>query len=171
LKRHVTLWCCLWMLSVVLSGCATNIGAPQSSGEFVKMMKEGGLFRNAEKVSVNSPAKSVVADLTAFADKCLKVRTFRAGNYATRESASSTTYHPKIVKGRKSATALVVQEQYNDRDDSGAPTGGIFTLVAEVNPSGKKTTDVDIYYLTGRGMIVDPLKEWMEGNKGHCPSF
>ncbi len=171
MKRRVTLLCCLWMFTAVLSGCATNIGVPQSSAEFVTMMKAGGLFRNAEKVSVSRPAKNVVADVTAFADKCLKVRIFKAGNYATRESASSTTYRPQIVKGGKNGTSLVVQEQYNDRDDRGAPIGGIFTLVAEIHPAGKKTSDVDIYYLTGRGMIVDPLKQWMEGNKGNCPSF
>lgn len=153
----------------VLTGCATNIGLPQTRNEFVSMYKSGGLFRNAEHVTVNRPVKAVVADVTEYANKCLKVRVTTRPSYQYKEAGGSTTYIPKIGAGQNGMTALSVQEKYDDREQSGMPPGGMFTLVAEIRAAGNKT-QVDIYH-AARGKIADPLKQWIEGDKDRCPSF
>jgi len=154
----------------VLTGCATNIGLPQTRSEFVKMYKPGGLFRSAEHVTVNRPVKAVVADTTEYANKCLKVRITNRPNYQYKEVGGTTTYIPKIGAGQNGMTTLSVQEKYNDRDESGVPPGGMFSLVAEIRAAGSNKTQVDIYH-AGRGKIADFLKLWIEGNKDRCPSL
>jgi hypothetical protein len=155
----------------VLTGCVTNIDAPVTRDDFIAAMKPGGLFRNVETVTVNRPSKTVVANVTEYANRCLKTRTTRKPSYAYKEAGGSTTYLPKIAKTKNSVTALSVQEQYNDRPQSGAPPGGIFTLAAEIRPAGKSKTQVDVYYITGRGKIADWLKRWSDGDKRTCPSL
>lgn len=71
----------------------------------------------------------------------------------------------------KSLTTLTVQEQYNDRPQSGAPPGGIFTFVAEIRAAGDAKTKVDVYYLSSRGNMAKWLKRWSEGEKETCPSL
>ena len=63
-----------------------------------------------------------------------------------------------------------MQEEYNDRAMSGAPPGGLFTLVAEISSAGKGKTQLDIYH-AGKGKIADKLKDWAEGDKQYCPNL
>ena len=152
-----------------LAGCATNVGAPQTRDEFVSAYKSGGLFRNAEHVVINRSVKAVVADAAEYANKCLKVRVTHGPSYKYKEAGGSTTYLPKIETTRSGASALSVQEKYNDRAQSGAPPGGIFTLVAEFRAAGNNKTQVDIYHAS-RDKIADPLKQWIQGGNRQCPS-
>lgn len=154
----------------MLTGCAANIGAPQTRAEFVKMVKPGGLFRSSEQKIVNRPFKTVVNDLREYADKCLDVRTTRAPNYAMKEAGGSTRYNPKFQMIGQNKAALSLQELYNDpksHANSGAPPGGIFVMVAEMQPRGNQT-QLDIYHLS-RGRVADFLKDWAEGDKSRCP--
>lgn len=157
-------------LTLILVGCATNIGVPQTREEFVSAYKSGGMFRNAEHVTVNRAAKLVIADASEYANKCLKVRVAYGPSYKYKQAGGSTTYAPRIETTRSGATALSVQEQYNDRAQSGAPPGGIYTLVAEFRAAGNNKTQVDIYHAS-RGKIADPLKQWIQGDKRSCPSL
>lgn len=159
------------ILLAVLSGCATGTGRPQTRGDFVSAMKSGRLFTNVEKVVANRPVKAVVADVTDYAKRCLNVRATSGPSYQYKSAGGSTTYHPKIESIRNGAVALSVQEEYNDRPQSGAPPGGIFVVVAEIHGAGNNKTRVDIYYLSSRGKIVDPLKQWINGDKRQCPSL
>jgi hypothetical protein len=154
----------------MLVGCATNVGVPQTRDEFVSAYKSGGMFRNAEHIVVNRPVKTVVADVSEYASKCLKVRVTHGPSYKYKEAGGSTIYLPKIESTRNGATALSVQERYNDRVQSGAPPGGIFTLVAEIRAAGSNKTQVDIYHAS-RDKIADPLKQWIQGGNRQCPSL
>jgi len=166
---HLFRKACLLSVSLpIFAGCA--IGVPQTRDEFVTMYKSGGIFCNAEHVTVKRPAKAVVADVREFSQKCLNVRVTDAPNYSLHESGGSTTYHPKIEKIRANTTALSVQEEYNDRALSGAPQGGLFTLVAEISPAGNKTTQLDLYYVP-LSKFAGQLKQWAEGDKRSCPSL
>jgi len=156
------------ILFPVLTACV--IGAINTREEFVAAMKTGGPFKNVEQVTVNRPMKAVVADVSEYANKCLKVRTTRAASYQYKEVGGTTTYLPKIETTRTGATALSVQEKYNDRDQSGAPPGGFFSLVAEIRSAGTNKTQVDIYH-NSRSKIADPLKQWIAGDKRLCPAF
>jgi hypothetical protein len=160
--------CLLSVFLPIFAGCA--IGVPQTRDEFVTMYKSGGIFSNAEHITVNRPMKAVVADVREFSQKCLNVRVTDSANYQLKEAGGSTTYHPKIETIRNNTTALSVQEEYNDQALSGAPKGGLFTLVAEISPAGKKKTQLDIYY-PALGKIADPLKQWADGDKRFCPSL
>ena len=152
----------------VFTGCV--VGAINTRDEFVAAMKSGGPFKNAQQIIVNRPVKTVVADVTEYANKCLNVRATRGPSYQYKEAGGSTTYHPKIDATRGGVTALSVQEQYNDRAQGGAPPGGFFTLVAEIRAAGNNKTQVDIYH-NSRSKIADPLKQWIAGDKRLCPSF
>ena len=154
-----------------LAGCATNIGAPQTSAEFVSGMKAGGMFRNAEVFAVNRPVRTVVADMTEYANKCISVRTSHGPSYTAKQAATSTTYLPKIATSTNGVTTFSVQEQYNEQPQSGAPQGGMFTFVAEIRSAGNNKTQLDVYYLTSRGNIAKWLKRWSEGDKQTCPSL
>lgn len=153
-------------LITIFSGCA--IGVPQNRGEFVEMYKDARLFGKVEHVTINRSAKAVVADVKAFSQKCLNVRVVDPPNFSLREGGGSTTFRPKIEKADNDITALSLQEEYNDRPMSGAPPDGLFTLVAQIRPAGKNKTEVDIYHAR-RGKIVDPLKQWADGDKCSCP--
>lgn len=158
------------LTAIVCAGCAANIGLPQTRDEFVAMYKPGGMFRNAEHVTVSRPFKSVVADVTEYAKKCLNVRETHAPSYQYKEAGGSTTYRPKIESIKGGGVSLSLQEKYNDRVDSGAPPGGIFILVAEMRAIGGSKTQLDIYHAS-RGKAADSLKQWAEGDSRICPSF
>lgn len=153
-----------------IPGCATNIGMPQTRDEFVTLYKPGGMFRNAEHVTVSRPFKSVVADVTEYANKCLNVRETHGPSYRYKEAGGSTTYRPRMETIKGGAISLSLQEKYNDRDDSGAPPGGIYTLVAEMRAISGSKTQLDIYH-AARGKVADTLKQWAEGDSRTCPSF
>lgn len=168
MTRHFRTSFLLCVFLPIFAGCA--IGVPQTRDEFVTMYKSGGMFCNAEHITVNRPAKAVVADVKEFSQKCLNVRVTNPANYAMRETGGSTTFHPKVETVRANTTALSVQEEYNDGAMSGAPKGGIYTLVAEISPAGKKTTQLDLYYVA-MSKIAGQLKQWAEGDKRSCPSL
>ena len=158
----------LLFLLPILAGCA--IGVPQNRGEFVNMYKDARLFGKAEHVTINRPAKAVVADINAFSQKCLNVRVVDPPNFSLKEAGGSTTFRPKIEKIGNDLTALSLQEEYNDRPMSGAPQDGLYTLVAEIRSAGKNKTELDIYHAR-RGKIADPLKQWADGDRCLCPSL
>ena len=152
-----------------LIGCSGNFGLPQSRAEFVKVYKNGGMFRNAEHLTINRPKQAVVADLQQYVDKCLYIKvttTIRQG-YAT--DRSTATLHPKIVESKGGVTSLSVQETYRDKPEKGHPPGGLYTLVAELRARGSQT-QLDLYH-AGRDAIADPLKKWAQGDTGSCPKF
>ena len=153
---------------LVLAGCV--VGAINTREEFVAAMKTGGPFKNAEQITVNRASRTVVADVTEYANKCLNVRATSGPSYKYKEAGGSTTYLPKIETTRDGMTALSVQEKYNDRDQSGAPLGGFFSLVAEIRAAGNNKTVADIYH-NSRRKIADPLKQWIAGDKRFCPSL
>lgn len=156
------------ILTLTLAGCASPyIGQPQTREKFVADMRDGGMFRNSEHFTVNRPLKTVVAETREYASKCLDVRVTRK---LPREAVSSTTYRPQVTPVPDGATSLVVQEMYGDKEAGGMPPGGLFVFVAEMRAQGN-TTAVDAYYVTGRGKILDALKQWTEGRKGGCPAF
>ena len=157
------------MTAVILAGCAANIGLPQSREEFIKVYKDGGLFRNAEHYTINRPKSAVAADVGQFADKCLHVKvttTIRQGYAMDR---STTTFHPKMVEAKGGVTSLTVQETYQDKPEEGHPRGGMYSLVADMRAQGGKT-QLDIYH-AGRGPVAQSVKDWAEGKKSNCPNF
>jgi predicted secreted protein len=159
-------------LFIVLAGCATqHIGMPQSRDEFTSGIKAGGLFRNTDQITVSRPVKNVVADVTEYADKCLNVRTTRAPDYRIKEAGGSTTYRPKIQTAQNGVTTLSVQEEYNNRQHPGVPLGGMFTLTAEIQAAANGKTQVNLYYIMGKGSVADSLKRWADGDKQRCPSL
>lgn len=150
-------------------GCATNTGLPQTRDAFVRMYKDGGLFRNAEHHAINRSKTAVVSDLNQFVNKCLHVKvtsTLRQGYSVDR---STTTYHPKMTETKSGATSLSVQETYRDKPEKGHPPGGMYTLVAEMRAQGGKTK-LDIYH-AGRTPIANSIKDWANGDKASCPKF
>ncbi|QXE89137.1 hypothetical protein KP001_11735 [Geomonas subterranea] len=152
----------------VVAGCA--IGVPQNRQEFVEMYKDAKVFGKAEHYIINRPAKTVTTDVKAFAQKCLNVRVVDPPNYALKETGGSTTFRPRFESVGKDTNSLTLQEEYNDSQMSGAPRGGIYTLVAEIRPAGKNKTELDIYHAR-RGKISEPLKQWADGDKCACPSL
>ncbi|HEU0265017.1 MAG TPA: hypothetical protein VFR01_04755 [Geobacterales bacterium] len=154
---------------VLLTGCNPNIGVAQSRSEFVKQIKEGGLFRTKEQKIVKRPYNAVARDLREYADKCLDVQTVQKPNYQYQMAGGTTKYNPK-VQSSGTVTYLSLQEQYGKPDNpsnKGTPPGGLIVLVAEVRPAGGGT-QVDIYR-TARGVVADFLFKWAEGDKESCP--
>ncbi len=159
------------MQILLLAGCVTHIGAPQTRKEFVEKVKPGGIGRKAEHMTVNRPFKAVLNDIKGYADKCLDVRVSRSGSYNVKEVGGTTTYHPKIVTTGNQSASLSVQEEYgNKRANSGAPAGGLYVVVTELRADGDNKTQVDIYHLL-KGELVKPMKEWLLSDKQPCPKF
>ena len=152
----------------VLTSCV--IGAINTRDEFVAAMKSGGPFKNVEQTIVNRPVKTVVADMTEYANKCLNVRATSGLSYRYKSAGGSTTYLARIETMQSGAAALSVQEKYNDRDQPGAPPGGFFVLVAEIRATGNNKTQADIYH-NSRSNIANPLKKWIAGDRHLCPSL
>ena len=169
----------LLLLPAVLlaSACVANIGQPQTRDEYIAVTKPGGTFRNVEQASVARSFKTVMADLTEYSNKCLKIRTARSANYAAREGASATQYNPRIEHTGSGAAALSLQEYYETPGspsgtkyaNSGLPEGGLYVLAAEIRSAASNRTDLSIYYTTGRAPFAEQLKKWAAGEKGRCP--
>lgn len=157
----------LFVAPMTLAACAGVNYHPQTKQQFVSDMKEGGVFRNKGQFVVKRSLKAAVADAREYADKCLNVGVSRK---LQNEAPSSTQYHPTLAT-EAGVTTLVVQETYNGRPSRGAPEGGLFSFVAELRPAGANSTQVDTYYITGRGKIGDYLQPWLEGQKQRCPGF
>lgn len=164
------LFCSLSFLFIFLifAGCA--IGVPQNRQEFVTMYKDARVFGKAEHFTINRPPKAVVNDIKKFSRKCLNIRVVDPPNFSLREAGGSTTFRARIEKFGNEVTTLSLQEEYNDKQMTGAPQEGLFTLVAEIRPAGKGKTELDIYHAR-RGKIADPLKQWADGDKCPCPSL
>lgn len=160
------------MIGVVVAGivgCAANVGLPQSREEFIKVYKNGGMFRNAEHYTISRPKAAVVADIDQFAEKCLRVKvttTIRQGYSSDR---STTTYHTRMVEAKGGITSLTVQETYRDKREKGHPPGGLYSVVADMRARGGQT-QLDIYH-AGRTPIANSIKDWAEGDKSSCPKF
>jgi len=161
------------MIGVIMAGalvCATaNAGVPQSREEFIKVYKNGGLFRSAEHYTIKRPKSAVVADIRKFAGKCLNVKVTSTIHQGYMSNRSTTTYHPKIVEVKGGVTSLTVQETYRDKPEKGHPPGGLYGLVADMRTRGGQT-QLDIYH-GGRGPIAKSIKAWAEGDKSSCPKF
>jgi hypothetical protein len=162
----------------VVAACAGmgNQKYPQSADEFLTTYNWGGLFQNKEKVAVDRPASAVTADVREYAKKCLdiKVNQKRAARYALDKYGSGTggtaiPYNAKVGPLKSGATALSVQEVY-DKPPAGTPPDGMYTLVAEIHSVGRTKTEVNIYHLK-KPFLADPLKKWIEGDKGNCPAL
>lgn len=153
-----------------LAGCAVRIGTPLTRDEFVSTYKTGGMMNSVEHATIDRPVKAVVADVAEYSKKCLEVQRTRAVNYQLKESGGTTTYNPKLESARPGVMALSVQEYYG-RPEKGSPPDGIYTLVAEFQAAGPKSTQVDVYYLATRGTISDALKQWAGGDKRSCPKL
>lgn len=70
----------------LLAGCAatgTPIRYPQNPDEFLSAYNWGGWFQNVDRVTVNRPFGTVVADMRQYAKQCLdiNVNKKRAGRY------------------------------------------------------------------------------------------
>lgn len=157
-------------LVLVLAGCAATIPPPQTREAFVESARPGGQPRSTGHVTVGRSYKAVVADAKEFSARCFKARATRPRKASSGEDGGATTYRAKVETVRREEAALSIQEEYADpRANSGAPPGGIFVLVAEIEAAGKKKTDVDIHHLS-RGKIAEALARWLEGDKRQCPS-
>ena len=62
-------------------------------------------------------------------------------------------------------------QEYYGRPEKGMPPDGLYTFVAEFQPAGTKSTQLDIYYIATRGTISDALKQWAAGDKRACPNL
>ncbi len=154
-----------------LAGCVSQIAAPQTRDEFVEMVKPGGITRKVEHLTIERPFKAVLNDVKGYADKCLDVRVYHRGSYEYKETAGSTTYHPKVAMTGSKSAALSVQEEYSSKHaNSGAPPGGVFVMVTEIRSAGEGKTQVDIYHIL-KGELVKPMKEWITSSSRPCPKF
>lgn len=157
------------LLAAQVVGCSANVGLPQSREAFIKVYKNGGMFRNAEHYTISRSKAAVVSDLSQFMDRCLNVKvtnTIRQG-YST--DRSTTSYHPRMVEAKGGVTSLTVQETYRDKPEKGQPPGGMYSLVADLRARGGYT-QLDIYH-AGRTAIAVSIKDWAEGDKSSCPKF
>lgn len=161
-----------------LTGCAGmgEVRYPQNPDEFLSVYNWGGIFQNVERITVNRPAGTVVANVKVFAKKCLdiSVNRKRMGRYALDKYGSGTgggpvTYNTKVGVIKNGSTALSVQESSNAKQ-SGLPPGGMYTMVAEVRAAGRNKTQVNIYHLA-KPFIADPLKRWIVDGKRECPAL
>jgi hypothetical protein len=149
-----------------LTGCLSST-LPQTRDEFVQIYKQGGAFRDTQRYTVNRPVDSVAADISKYAERCLN--TSVVNRQIRNEARSATTYRPKMGTTRGGVKTLSVQKSFNGRNVAGAPPGGMFSLVAEFRPAGRKTK-IDVYH-AGEGSIAEWLKKWAEGDTTRCPSL
>ena len=158
-------------LIAVLAGCQTYVGVPQTREEFVSSTKQGGLFRNSETITVRKPVNDVVASVKILAEKCLNVTVKTPNTSTTGNTGSNTTYRPTMHPQSNGVSALTIQESYGARFTQGEPPGGMYTVAAEIRGAAGGLTQVDIYHITGRGMISDAIKSWVLDGNQTCPRF
>lgn len=157
-----------------LSSCGYHIGAAQSRDEFVAQMKDGSFkaLKNVETTTISRPFKVVVSDIQEYSAKCLNVSITTGPNLAFREVGGTMHYHSKIETNKEGITALVFQaEQGRESARHGAPPGGLYQLVAEIQENKPNATGINIYHVAGVGSVAEHLKLWAGGEKNRCPKL
>lgn len=156
----------------LVASCGYHIGAAQTRDEFKVQTKGGGLVTREEQTTVNRPIKAVVADVKAYADKCLNVSVTTGPNYAIKEVGGTMLYHPKIDTNKEGVVTLSLQSESTRKSSMhGAPPDGMFMLVAEFRAAGANTTRIDLNYFIMANSAVEHLKQWANGDKNRCPKF
>ena len=159
-------------LGVFIAGCASNIvgTVPQTPDELISIAKTGHMFTYSEKVILNSPYKSVIANLSEYSGKCLNLKMNYPGSFLHKQGPTSTTYKSS-VKTEKDRALFLSQHHYGSKEDPKMPAGGLYGVVAEIKPASSGKTTMDIYSIAGQTAIVSELNRWAAGNKENCPSF
>ena len=157
---------------LLVASCGYHIAAAQTREEFKVQTKGGGLVSREEQTTVNRPLKTVVADVQAYADKCLNVRVTTGPNYALKEVGGTMLYHPKIDTNKEGVVTLSLQSESTRKSAMhGAPPDGIFMLVAEFRAAGTNATRIDLNYYITANSAVEHLKQWANGDQSRCPKF
>lgn len=152
--------------------CGYHIGAAQSRDEFKVQTKGGGMLTRDEQTTVSRPIKAVVADVKAYADKCLDVSVTTGPNYALREVGGTMLYHPKIDTNKEGVVTLSLQSESTRKSSMhGAPPDGIYMLVAEIRAADASSTQINFNYMITANSAVKHLKQWANGDKNRCPKL
>jgi hypothetical protein len=154
------------LLAIPVLGCSV----PQTRTEF-KEVSAG----SRESYEVNRPYGKVVEILKTKSAECLSTRLRRRQCTGSNCADDIITYTPTIVHaGNKLELSVQVDvpRSMTDLRLYKDPKGGRFIVLADVAPSGKGKTKLDVYapYWTNK-TIPKAVRHWAEGTSLGCPNL
>lgn len=93
-------------------------------------------------------------------------------NYALKEVGGTMHHRANFETNKQGVNTLVYRaESGYESHRHGAPAGGIYKLVAEIQDVKSSATSITLYYLIGNGSVAEQLKLWANGEKNTCPKL
>ena len=154
-----------------LSACSMHI--PQNAQEFRVGAAESG-FAEIETIEVKRPYSTVVSTFKKYTNKCLSMAYQVSSCVNGACSSSVQTYTPTLIT-TKTATEMHVQLDVSNAHylgDSEPPKNGMYILVLDAAPQGKKATRIQLYSgKWGYSGIKKAVLGWADGTVKGCPDL
>ena len=159
----------------IVSACASR-PVPQTANEYRMAVKEGPGGTKLDSYIVKRSYSRTVKLLKEKARQCLKktvvVRT--CGGYGGCNDVDYI-YTPKVLTKPKSAELHVqwrMSPEYGANVGGKPPADGMYVVVIDVEPAGKRKTRITAYYTTySFHVIPDAIKHWLKGTSKGCPDL
>jgi len=170
MKRLIILM--FFSAAAVLSGCSMH--HPQNAQEF-RTAAVASSMASIETIEVKRPYKKVVKTFKKYTDKCLAKAYEITSCVNGACSTSVQTYTPTLISTR-AGTELHLQldmsNMMNVSTVSEIPENGMYVLVLDAVPVGKKTTKIELYSgKWGYSGIKKAVKGWASGEVKGCPDL
>jgi hypothetical protein len=162
----------LMLALLFISGCALHL--PQTAEEF-RQVAPGAFMSKVVNFEVNRPLSQVSSSYKKMAPKCLDKRvtstSTRYSKYGGQTSTVVVDYKP-TVKATKTKAEVHVQQKFVSGVISvqKEPPGGVYLLVADAVPAGRKKTKVTIYTASVYKELIKGIENWSNG-KHLCPDL
>ncbi len=161
------------LLAFLLAACAM----PQNAKEFrIDMKKSKSRFVKVDSYEVKRPFAEVAKTFQQNGERCLKktIKTTSStpSRYGPMVHTSITHYTPTVIVTDKRAELHFQVRHEGVVNVVKIPEDGLYILVADAFPAGKKKTRVDMYYGTiGDKTLVKAIKGWADGTNKGCPDL
>jgi hypothetical protein len=168
--RRIARYATLAPMALLVVGCSYHFGAAQTRDEFIAAAKSDTPFHGTESMTVARPFNAVVADVKAYADRCLNV------TLTTRpipnEARSTRYYRARVETPQPGLATLTLRSENRAKGaNNGAPPGGLYRFAADIRQGKARNTLIDLYYVGSGSDASEYLKPWVDGGKRECPEF
>lgn len=160
----------IFVFLLIAGGCAP---APKTAAEF-RSGVQAGMFAHAhEHVEVNASTKKVSDLLEKMGNECLDISINRRVDFGGRVGHSYWDYSTEMKREKESSEfVLRLKLSGNVLSTQKEPEGGYYVLLADVKATGKKKSEVDIYYQKYQvGEAAKAIKSWLIGVNRECPDM
>jgi hypothetical protein len=165
------------LLVFLLVSCG---GVAQTADEYRMGLKNAkgftARYTTVDSYEVDRSFTEVSKTFQKNGERCLKKTIKRTsstpGRYGPEVHTSITHYTPTVIVTDKRAELHLQVRHEGEVEVVKVPEAGVYLLVADAYPAGKKKTRMEMYYGTvGNEAIIKTIKGWADGTNKGCPDL